>query len=564
MLIRKSCRVFCVLAFVAFSTVSLRAEDGARPRQFTRTFVDVGRSTAPSVPAAPRAGGVIIVPTFDASITKDKRAADIMAAINLAIADYAAKLTDPITVQVTFKNVSTGLGASLTSVTTVSYVDYLAALKKKAVSNDDKTALATLPDQATNPVTGDTDMKITLALGRALGLREAGIPGVPDSTIELNIDLMNITATDNDQKKFSLKETAQHELDEVLGTSSELDGGTTGPVAPADLFRYDANGKRIYVQDPKAESFFSIDGKNTLAKYNQDKSGDFGDWFSINGGQTPQIQDAFGTPGGTPVELGVELVVLDVVGYTRADVPAAALPGAPPPAQPPLPPVIGSVACVPNPAYIGGVANFTVGATSPNKSPLTAAWDFGDGSKGAGLNTTHTYDAAGTYTATATVTDGAGLMATSTVSVNVNLQIGNGTITKKKFQLNFKFPNDNAASGFDVIDVTMGADGFAKDTDGKTIKFVIGEGTMDDAVLDAKGKGFGTYGNFTVNAKKGTARYATKFMSLQGELALFGATNATTTATLQIPITFYFDGAIIGDTPTFQYSAIEGKVGKGK
>jgi excinuclease ABC subunit A len=34
----------------------------------------------------------------------------------------------------------------------------------------------------------------------------------------------------------------EHELDEVLGTASALGRGTTGPVNPADLFRYDAAG----------------------------------------------------------------------------------------------------------------------------------------------------------------------------------------------------------------------------------------------------------------------------------------------------------------------------------
>jgi len=40
---------------------------------------------------------------------------------------------------------------------------------------------------------------------------------------------------------------------------------------------------------------------------------DFGDWYSP-GGQTPQAQDAFATPGARP-NLGVELTVLDVIGY---------------------------------------------------------------------------------------------------------------------------------------------------------------------------------------------------------------------------------------------------------
>jgi len=48
--------------------------------------------------------------------------------------------------------------------------------------------------------------------------------------------------------------------------------------------------------------------------YNQTKGGDFNDWYSP-GTQAPQVQDAVGTPGATP-NLGTELTVLDVMGYT--------------------------------------------------------------------------------------------------------------------------------------------------------------------------------------------------------------------------------------------------------
>jgi Divergent InlB B-repeat domain len=52
-----------------------------------------------------------------------------------------------------------------------------------------------------------------------------------------------------------------------------------------------------------------------LARFNQTQGGDFQDWYSP-GGQTPQVQDAIGTRGATPV-LGTELRALDVIGYTR-------------------------------------------------------------------------------------------------------------------------------------------------------------------------------------------------------------------------------------------------------
>jgi len=50
---------------------------------------------------------------------------------------------------------------------------------------------------------------------------------------------------------------------------------------------------------------------------------------------------------------------------------------------------------------------------------VTYTWAFGDGETGAGIATTHTYEAAGTYQATLTVTDNEGAQSTSTRAVSV-------------------------------------------------------------------------------------------------------------------------------------------------
>jgi hypothetical protein len=62
-----------------------------------------------------------------------------------------------------------------------------------------------------------------------------------------------------------------------------------------------------------SQAWFSLDGTNRLVRFNQNAGGDFHDWYSP-GGQTPRIQDAFGTPGATP-DFNVELIGLDVIGY---------------------------------------------------------------------------------------------------------------------------------------------------------------------------------------------------------------------------------------------------------
>jgi len=52
------------------------------------------------------------------------------------------------------------------------------------------------------------------------------------------------------------------------------------------------------------------------------------------------------------------------------------------------------------------------------------AWDFGDGTTGAGITTNHTYPAGGTYTATLTVTDNGGLTGTLSKPVTVTAPPG--------------------------------------------------------------------------------------------------------------------------------------------
>jgi hypothetical protein len=111
----------------------------------------------------------------------------------------------------------------------------------------------------------------------------------------------------------------EHEINEVLGLGSDLPGGGFfSDPAPEDLFRYDSLGNRSFTTNPSAKAFFSIDGMNDLAQFdNQNDGGDFGDWQSnpLPNGVQPQVQDAFATPFSNPT-LGVnELTALDVIGY---------------------------------------------------------------------------------------------------------------------------------------------------------------------------------------------------------------------------------------------------------
>jgi len=311
-------------------------------------------AVAPSVVHA-----LTIAPIFDSSITNHPQASAIEATIRSAIATYEQRIVGPGVVTIEFRDSPDGLGASLTQASAISYTDYLGALRSHASSRDDAVALSHLPDGPGNPVNGNPTVIVSTALARALGLggstgtsmrtdragtavlistglrwtggnvqrsvttRGEGYqpvgPASVDGTIELNTSIMNLAPGQADPGRFSLLAVAFHEIDEVLGFGSALNGlrngdpVPTGPLCPEDLFRYDASGNRTLDTDRSSAAYFSLDGANLLARFNQYDRGDFSDWFSP-GGQVPAVQDAFATSGATPVP-GVELRVLDAIGY---------------------------------------------------------------------------------------------------------------------------------------------------------------------------------------------------------------------------------------------------------
>jgi hypothetical protein len=225
-------------------------------------------------------------------------------------------------VHIKFQEIKTGLASSLTYHLAESYSSYIKALKAHATSANDKTAIATLPTGSTNPVNKGSSIILSDPNARALGFA-ASPPGGFDSTIGLNMAEFNISRSSINPNKYDLIASSMHEMDEVLGINSALDNFNSGTpipttsVDPEDLYRYNSAGKRSFTTSASAVAGFSFDGGKTfLARFNQTKGGDFNDWYSP-GGQSPQVQDASGTPGAIPT-LGVELNVLDILGYTLA------------------------------------------------------------------------------------------------------------------------------------------------------------------------------------------------------------------------------------------------------
>lgn len=269
--------------------------------------------------------GLTIIPTFNANID-----AATQTVINNAIAFYQNTFSNGLTVNIEFYNMNSGLGQSTFFTYIISYSTYRTALGANATSTDDATALANTPSSATNPINSMANLDVKSPNGRVIGLNTPepsfNFMGSPCPTftgsgcIGLNVTLANSLGSG------VLMAAVEHEIDEVLGLGSALNGTTTpSDPWPEDLFRWVSSGMRSFAANTSTtnpctstpQSFFSIDGGTTdLNEFNNcNNGGDYGDWIT----HTPsQVQDAFTNASGSP-SLSVtspEVRALDVIGYT--------------------------------------------------------------------------------------------------------------------------------------------------------------------------------------------------------------------------------------------------------
>jgi len=270
---------------------------------------------------ATSAPALTIIPTFGATGGASAFSAGDIACINSVISLYQNTFTDPITVNITFNNVNTGLGQSSTSIFSTSYGNIHTRLIADATSTDDTAALAALAASA--PVSDATSVTLSEANGKALGF---SFGAGQDSTIGLNAGLCfnqhTAAAAAANPSRYDLFAVASHELDEALGTISGVGGAS---LFSADFYRYNGNstgtlsGGRSFTTSTSVHAWFSINGTTALDEYNQfnHQPGDYGDWVVHS---PNQVQDYAGTPGQL-ADPNVELRLLDVVGFNRAIVP---------------------------------------------------------------------------------------------------------------------------------------------------------------------------------------------------------------------------------------------------
>lgn len=296
----------------------------ARRSQPWRLLSALPLAAALSFATLPAHAGLTFTTTFDATVDALARTA-----ILNSLAEYSPLFNDNVNVSLYFKSSGSGLGTSSTFSFAVNYQAYYNALVADASSPVDTTALARLGmdgSGVSNPVNFTSQIKQGRAGLAAVGIvidttgldTGAGDGLYYDGVIDLNLGLMNYDRITIDPNKYDLKAVTQHEVNEVMGTISNV---TTTDPRPADLFRFDQNGNRSFTSNTSSLAYFSIDGTTQLARYNQSGGGDWGDWFSCpNAAPIAQVQDACSSPGVTP-NLGVEITLLDAIGWTRVQAP---------------------------------------------------------------------------------------------------------------------------------------------------------------------------------------------------------------------------------------------------
>jgi hypothetical protein len=275
--------------------------------------------------------GLVIVPTFDSTITSDPRSTAIQGMIISAIEKYQTLFSDPITVSIRFRYSGVHLegdpmgylvGSSNSGIHQIDWSDYIAALTADSKTANDTNANATLP---TTPLA--TRILTNSALGRAVGLNtppvmfadgSLGLGGPYDGIITINslkpVQFTRPVSPGN----FDGAMFTEHEINEVLGLGSHLGGPAPQHLAPMDLFSWASLNARNTSET--GQRFFSIDrGLHLLAQFNQDPAGDFGDYDSDTfcPANRLYVQNAFNCDGrSTDISAtSPEGISLDVIGY---------------------------------------------------------------------------------------------------------------------------------------------------------------------------------------------------------------------------------------------------------
>jgi len=307
---------------------------------------DIGTSQAATASTLASSSGLVITPTFDTSVTRDRKAVSIESVINSAIAKYQPLFSDPVNVSILFRYATTTpQGSSLGSALAQSYFTvyngitwetFINALRSDARTSNDNSAVASIPF---GPLTWD--IVSSSANGRAVGLDTPGAMfadgsvaagGSYDGIVTLNSSQSFQFTRPTSSTSYDAQRAVEHEMDEVLGLGSYLNNTNNSNVRPEDLFTWASQNSRN--TSTNGIRYFSANaGATNIVGLNQTSGYDYGDWLSAPCPQSnPYVQNAFGCKGQADDvrASSPEGIALDIIGY---DLVAAVATPSPPVAE---------------------------------------------------------------------------------------------------------------------------------------------------------------------------------------------------------------------------------------
>ena len=277
--------------------------------------------------SVPAFGGLVITPTFTANFNANfgANAAAAQAAWIAAASVFSANFSDPINVNITVDAVAgtSVFGQSSTFLNSTPYANMRNLLVGDAKTANDATATGAGGSVSiADPTGGAGTWWVSRAQAKAIGL----------IANDLNNDGKTTFGAGNPftfagpiaAGTYDFQGVAAHEISEVLGRLG-ISGGTIGSTANSysliDLFSYTGAGARGLTAG--AGENFSINNGTTLIKlYNNAAANglDTRDW-------APGSNDSFNQFSNSGVQnliTGVDLQVMDVIGYDLTAVPEPA------------------------------------------------------------------------------------------------------------------------------------------------------------------------------------------------------------------------------------------------